>query len=233
MTASKPLSDFDQEIVDLVRQHWDDTHLPFLLSQLGNRKDGKIAKEVKEKADGLAAYLRQELADHIDVVRHSINHPLIGAIPADANIPDCNVDVLFNKIGDRSKESPTRFHSAVWTAFRKPLRDDMKRRYISVQTPFRFQDIESEAPPDGSVEIDRNSILGFDAEAVEVQESIQKWLAAKKIDQSRFLATPSKIDKTQLSDNLLARLLEALGPEELRRISMPLDVVDKLRRESL
>ena len=72
MTASKPLSDFDQEIVDLVRQHWDDTHLPFLLSQLGNRKDGKIAKEVKEKADGLAAYLRQELADHIDVVRHSI-----------------------------------------------------------------------------------------------------------------------------------------------------------------
>ena len=44
----------------------------------------------------------------------------------------------------------------------------------------------------------------------------------------------NKADVARLpSNDLLGRLLLSLEPDELRRISMPLDVVSKLRRQSL
>ncbi len=83
------------------------------------------------------------------------------------------------------------------------------------------------------MEIERKYIVDPDAEAVEVHKKAQDWLSDNQMEQWRFL-WKAKTETTHLPPNdLLGRLLLALEPDDLRRLSMPLDIVSKLRRESL
>ena len=81
MTIFEEPSDLDSRIVELVRQCWDEHRMPLLLSRLGGEYNGDIAREAKEQAGSLGAYLRQRLADHVRVVQHRTRHTVIGAIP--------------------------------------------------------------------------------------------------------------------------------------------------------
>ena len=226
-------SDLDSRIVDLVRECWEKHRRPLLLSRLGNGDDGWIGRFAKQEAGSLGAYLRHQLAAQVRVIHHSANPTVAGAIPADAEIPvHTDFDMLLDQTRGRAVEATPRYHPAIWAAFRKPL-DESSGRYMSVQPPPRFQDASPEDRPDGFVEVTREYIVGLEVEERKVHQRIQDWLAANGLDSEPFLAKNMVSVARLPSDDLLGRLLLALESDELERISMPLDIVLKLRRQSL
>ena len=233
MASSLQPSDLDDRIVDLVRECWEEHGIPLLLSRLGGEDDGRIARFAKQEASSLGAYLRHRLDTRVRVIHHSSKPTVAGAIPTDvAAGVNGDFDMLLERTHSQSPRTIPRYHPAFWAAFRKPL-DESNGRYVSVQPPLRFQDTLPEHKPDGFVEITREYVLGPDAEVAEVQQRIQDWLAANKLDPAPFLLKNEANIARLPSDDLLGRLLLALEPDELKRISMPLDVVSKLRRQPL
>lgn len=228
-------SSLDDRIVDLVGKCWEEHRIPLLLSRLGGEDGGEIGRQARQEASSLGAYLRRHLVARVRVIHHSAMPTVAGAIPADvAAGANGDLDRLLERAREHGQSSGTgpRFQPAFWAAFRVPL-GEFKKRYMSIQAPLRFVDVSSEEPPDGFLEVAREYIVGPDVEAKEVQQRAQDWLAANGLDQEPFLSK-SKADVARLpSDDLLGRLLLALEPDELKRISMPLDVVRKLRRQPL
>ena len=233
MTISEEPSDLDSRIVGLVRQWWDEHSMPILLSRLGGEYNGGIAREAKEHAGGLGAYLRQRLADHVRVVQHSTKPPLIGAIPSDVDTGGIeNFDALLNQTRGHAMQTARRFHPAFWAGFRKPLHES-SRRYMSVHAPVHFRDVSHDDQPDGFIEIQSEYVVGPDSEATEVQQTIETWLADNGLEPTSFLMIRTA-DTAQLPPHdLLGRLLLALDQDDLKRLSMPLDIVNKLRRHPL
>lgn len=225
------MDNIDRRIVELVRASWDSESRPLLLSRLGGEPG--IADRAKDEADGLAAYLRLRLADDVKVVQHSAKPSVMAAIPIDARIDSDGVDALLDTTYSRTTDTGRRFvHPALWAAFRAPL-DETNERYVKLDAPIRFTDVAPENRPDDRVEIDREYIGGPDATPSRIYENMVQWAERYGLDLADY---PSEklIDTKKLPANdLLGRLLLALDPHELKQISMPLEIVKKLRQESL
>ena len=233
MTISEEPSNLDSRIVELVRQCWDEHSTPLLLSRLGGEYNGDIAREAKEQAGSLGVYLRQRLADHVRVVQHSTRHTVIGAIPSDVDAGGGgNFDMLLDRARGHAKQTAQRFHPAFWAGFRKPLHES-SRRYMSAQAPVYFRDVLGDNQPEGFTEIQRKYVVGPDADPTEVQQEIEVWLAENGLEATPFLMTRPAETAQLPSHDLLGRLLLALDPDDLKRLSMPLDIVNKLRRHPL
>ena len=232
MTDEPQPEDLADQVVNLVQQFWADHERPLLLSQLGAYNNGQFAQHAKEVAGSLGTYLREQLSDRIQVLQHSTKPTIVGAIPSGEHIPVDNPDELLNRTQTQSQKPSLRFRPAFWAAFRKPL-DHSLRRYMNTQPPFHFRDENADIQQIGFVEIERRYIVETDADDAAVQQKIDDWLAENRIDATVFL-NDSRHKAAQLpSDDLLGRLLFALEPEELRRMSIPLDIVKKLRGQSL
>ena len=235
MTESPQPANIDDRIVELVQQCWQEHQMPLLLSRLGTQEGGRIAERAKHQAGGLADYLHKKLSDRVRVIRHSMKPMIVGAVPTHVDIDTTgDIDALLEKTYGRiaTLPSPPRFHPAIWAAFRKLLAEE-NRRYISLQPPFRFVDTPQMDELAGLAEVERRYVAGPDAEKATVLQNLQRWLTANELDASLFVP-PAKTASTHLpSDDLLGRLLRALDPDDLKRITMPLDVIAKLRREPL
>ena len=232
MTKEPSLAEIDDRLVDLVREWWEDRNKPLLLSQLGAHDDGKLAATARQEAGGLAAYIRSRLAERVRVIQHDEMPVLVGAVPADAGIDEYGgANALLERT--RSQISgTTRLQPALWAAFRKPL-DESRARYVSHRAPVHFEDVPLGEPPLGEfTEVERSYIVDT-AEASQVQGKIEDWLAANNLDSTAFRASKGHESKSLPANDLLGRILVALDPDQLRRITMPLDVVDKLRRQPL
>ena len=225
--------DIDKRIVELVQQCWREHQVPLLLSRLGTQEDGQIAEVARQQAGGLADYLRAELSDHVRVIKHSRKSMVVGAIPSHvATDIGGNFDPMLEKTYSSSESPFLYFRPAFWTAFRKPLSGD-DRRYVSLKEPIHFSDTPSTEQPEEYAEIQRPYIMDFDADTSEVLGSLKKWVADNDLDLALFASTRKTEGGRLPSNNLLDRLLSALNPDDLKRLSLPLDVVDKLRREQL
>ena len=234
MTISEGQSELDSRIVELVRNCWNEHQMPLLLSRLGGEHNGDIAREAKERAGSLGAYLRERLHDRVRVIQHSTKPPLIGAIPSNVDTDGSeNVDTLLNRTHGHTVQATRRFHPAFWAGFRKPL-PTLYRRYMSLQEPVRFQDVpDDRRPPSGFVEVQRNHVVGPDADAAKVQQEIEEWFEENALEPTSFLAGRTVENAQPPPNDLLGRLLLALDPDDLKRLSMPLDIVNKLRRHPL
>ena len=233
MTISEEPSDLDSQIVELVHRCWDEHHIPLLLSRLGGERNGDIARQAKEQAGSLGAYLRKRLADHVRVVQHSIRPTVIGAIPSDVVAGESgDFDTLLEQTRGHAMQTAQRFRPAFWAGFRKPL-PESSRRYMSVQAPVHFRDVLGDDRPDGFIEVQREYVVGPDTETTEVQHKIEAWLADNGLEPTPFLMTRPAETAQLPSHDLLGRLLVALDHDDLKRLSMPLDIVNKLRRHPL
>lgn len=221
----QPSDELDRRIVDLVRQHWSDEQTPLLLSRLGGYDDiGAYARSV---ASGLEAYLRHRLADRVTVIRHSANPTVVAAVPAGA-AGEHDFDSLLEKpVSSSPDTSQPRFVPALWAAFRRPL-DEGKERYVSVKRPIRFVDVAPGEHPENRVVIPRECI----SDAPGVVERITQWLEVNELDSRPFLFEELAGERLP-SNDVLGRFLLALDPGDMTRISIPLDIVNKLRREPL
>ena len=218
-------------VAELVREHWDEHGDPLLLSQLGSADHGAVGRSAKEISLTLAGFLRDHVADQVRVISGSA-HPLVmAALPFDID-QHVDVDNLLAQTRERSAAHGQRFHPAFWAAFRVPL-DERSRRFLSTRAPFRFEDTTAtEYDRAGYVEVERQHIADAESDAGDVQRRISDWLAARGLNSETFLAVNSAGFDLPPND-LLGRLLVALEPDELRRMSIPLDIVSKLRRQPL
>lgn len=223
----------DREIADLVQGHWETHGTPLLLSQLGSRILREDAAVIKNKSENLAAYLRDRLADRVEVIQSGQNPTVIAAIPANVG-KDSNIDVDTMLLGTSRRLVFPRFHPAFWAAFVKEPAP-RTRRYVSVGPPPRFQELSDDTTPSDAdaTEVASEYIVGDDDDVAAVHSSIKRWLIANSLDESLFLADRESRRKQLPSDDLLGRLIVALTPEELKRMSIPLDIVSKLRRQSV
>lgn len=227
MADSTSTDDLNRRIVRSVTEWWENNESPLLLSRLGLLDDGQIAVLAKQYTRTLREYLDHYLSDRIQVVQHRHRRQLIGAVPSSVDIArKGGDDALLEKTQVDSGSSIPRFHSALWTAFRKPI-DESKRRFMNVQGPIEFRDVSSsEKPPPEYIEID--DVVGPDADNYQVLQAIRDWLEENEIESSHLVRRQSG-----RSHDLLDKLLDTLDISDLKRVNIPLDVVLKLRRTSL
>ena len=233
MTTSEKPDTLADQIVASVRQYWDNHHRPLLLSRLGGQEGGEIARLLKQRTDGLSlrVYMQDELAGRVTVIQHSSRRELVGAIPVGEIVEDA--DALLERITRvRSVQTGRRFHPAFWAAFLKPL-DEPKRRYISVQAPVHFRDSLPDDQPKGFVEIESRYVAGPEVGLEKVHQKAESWLTDKGIDETPFLLRAKTGIENLPTNDLLSRLLLSLDDDDLQRVSMPLDIVKKLREVSL
>lgn len=218
-------------IAELVQQHWQEHEAPLLLSRLGNADRGEVGRLARELSGNLAEFVRAHVADRLRIVGGSDNPTVMAAIPKDIH-GSIGVDELLVRARERGTTGPPRYHPAFWAAFRVPL-NDAERRYVSTRAPIRFRDSASDEPgAPGFVEIERQYVADAEADAPRVHDLIKGWCDANELDLRSFLS--NKRPSLDLpSNDLLGHLIVALEPGDLRRMSIPLDVVSKLRRQSL
>ena len=230
MLTSTQLSDLNDRIIELVQNCWDEHHKPLLLSRLGNLDRGEIARLVRQYSSNLRSYLHSHLADSIQVVQHSTRPELVAAVPSHAALDATDdIDTVLEKTLNESIATATRYHPAFWAAFRIPL-DESNNRFMSTRRPVRFHDSPGDRP-DGFIQIAPNYVAGPDADYADVQKKVQEWLADNELQPTPYLSAVRSSGSEQSVD-LLDRLLHALDPSDLERITMPLDIVLKLRRQS-
>ena len=235
MITSTEASDLDNQILQEVDRHWKEHGIPLLLSQLGTRDGGDIARKAREQAGGLAVYIRSRLRDRVRVVQHSSNPVVVGAVPTDVDEDSItDFDALLSRTQAGSSKATPRFHPAFWAAFRKHLEED-KRRYIGIRAPLRFVDATPDERPEDVVEVPRERIVGPDATIADVVQQANAWLTENEsaVERALYLSEERSGIGRLPADDLLGRLLLALDAEDLKRISLPLDIVSKLRRKAL
>ena len=105
---------------------------------------------------------------------------------------------------------------------------------MSTRMPIRFEDTPSavEVHPTGHVEVERRYIADAECDVRDVQRLIADWLSANELDSERYLAANSAVSDLPNND-LLGHLLIALDAEDLKRMTIPLDVIGKLRRQAI
>ena len=230
MTDSPQSEDIDDRITDLVEQYWQEHKTPLLLSRLGSHGGGEISRLAKAHSKGLGNYLRYQLADRVQVIKHSANPIITGVVPASAT-PDTDeeIDALLQKTQHGSSANAPRFHPAFWAAFRKPL-EESNRRHLSIDAPIRFQESSGEDPPDGFLEVTGTYITDPGMDDEQTLRKAEQWLADNDLQKDIYLLDSKSKPSSDQPQNLLDRLLFSLENKELNRVSMPLDIVLKLRK---
>ena len=233
MTNGNVATELADRIVRWVEEYWTEHEKPLLLSQLGGLENGEIATLTKQESGSLKAYLREHLEDRVRVIQHSSKFAVIGAIPAQAKIAeDISDDELIHRTSSPLTKHVAHYLPSVWRAFRKPI-EDSKRRYLSVKAPFHFVDGTEEGKPEGLVEVDREFVAETNSDPIEIERKILSWVEGNKLEISLFQSKRRLSGQQLPANDLLSKLLVSLSEEDLRRISMPLDIVRKLRREQL
>lgn len=87
----------DKRIVDLIEQYWMEEKRPLLLSQLGSRDGGEVARRAKSMMGSLGVYLRARLSAKVNILQHSTKPTVVGAVPADAGVTEADTDKFLDR----------------------------------------------------------------------------------------------------------------------------------------
>ena len=234
MTNSSGESGIDRKIVDIVQEHWGKCSTPLLLSQLGSRISREDMEGIKHEHRNLVTYLRSRLADRLYVLQSRKNPAITAAMPADAKDDTIDDDTMLSGTLRRPETAFPRFHPAFWAAFVKEL-GPQTRRYVNIGPPPRFQELSGDTMPSDAdaTEVANEYVVGTDEDVAAVHSSIRRWLSDNHLDESHFLAETESQHKQLPSDDLLGKLILALTSDDLKRMSIPMDIVSKLRRQSV
>ena len=233
-------ADLKSVIEELVRAAWAQKK-PVLLSELGAHNGGEVARKAKEISGGLSMYLAQNLTDDLIVIKHSKNPVVIGVVPRNAETEKItDFDPVLEQRLSQPRDKNIQFRKSFWAAFRKKLEPE-KRRYMEIEGYNRFQSLPSEAdPPEGMIEIPREYIAAEDEVSdTDIYQNIEKWARATNFPLETFslggLMSLRRVKFSQLPKGAttLDRLLGALDPSDLKRIEMPLDIIQKLSQSKL
>lgn len=227
-------SDLRDRIVKHVRKHWKQQSAPLFLSSLGKLEDGDISRQIREEFEGVRSFLQEDecLQDQLRVVTHSNFPAMVGVVPRDRKT-DAIKD--WDSMLEKSRPSSVvpRLHPAFWAAFRKPLTKDMERFLKISDESIRFEDTSSDSHATDGIRISPELLAEPHATDEEVYGNAEKWAQANGFNIIRFRLSPKPHESQEFpAKDLLSKIISTLDAEDLRKISMPLDVIAKLRRSS-
>lgn len=196
-------------------------------------------------ATGKPAYflsqLGNQLGDEDRKLLESLTHTKISQFVADAfdykiGRSGQHKNILYLIAPEGTAVPPVaapRYNSRFWAAFKAPLAEG-ERRFIDIET----LDFAADAGQFGSHgdtirEIDAKFLpKGSDVATPDVILSrIAAWLDAQRLDQGPFLVQRNKQHSKQ--ESLLTALINALDKDQLKRVSLPLDVIETLETRRL
>lgn len=126
-----------------------------------------------------------------------------------------------------------RFQPRFWAAFAVPLSAG-ERRYINLET-MKFDSnrdaLETNSTDVREIEARFIAPVGASGNASETVERISNWLKEQGLDSTPFLMTRKRVRREGRS--LLDAVLTALDGDQLKRVSLPLDIVKTLNDHSL
>lgn len=229
--------ELNEKITALANETWDAEKRPILLSQLGAHDRGEITRVAKVYANSLSKYIDTELQDKIRLVRHTQNPVVVGIVPKGPETDSIsNFDSVFERRfkSKNQQEMPIRFHPIFWRAFKRSSETGHKR-FLITGDRLEFLDIsDSDEPPDNAIEIEIQFLSDPTkvASDEEIFKKIEAWADLHELrpNQFSFGAVARKFSelKGQDSRSLLNHLLNALDQDDLKRISLPMDIVRKL-----
>ncbi len=220
-----------------ISNEWAKNHKAVLLAALGERDEGVIAQGARDLKISLRRFIDAELNDEVKIIQHSRNKAVIAAIPA-ASAPedqqqiDEALDQLFGAAASRSIWVTPQ----LWSAFRSlPAAGSKRYAVLSGVSPAILDLPSEEKSPDESFEIEEHWISDAlsCASDTEKYQAIKNWADDAGIDLERFALPREKGDRSSLPTRgrrltLLELLLSTLKEDELRRIDIPLDLVERL-----
>jgi hypothetical protein len=226
--------------------------------QIGDAEVAEAAKELLKRAgDSMSlAALGQQLSRHFErPLRAVLGRRKLLPILRDQLGTSIQIDgesgseraTLKQGDGADRHSGKIKFDPAVWAAFAKPILDG-KQRWISVQKPFEFDDLDegSEHPP-GRVEVPSTMIpaqeLGRPERDSQIISNIGLWCQQHSLVPAELAAVPKQrapAQRTSLSSlagreassskgvSALRALLEAIPAAEQAQYSIPLNLVGRL-----
>jgi hypothetical protein len=217
---------FQQFIVDEVNRHWQAKSEPLLLSKLGQAATSR-GFVLHQELDGLklSQFIHQNLGDEIEVFSPNSSGILLEARPKQP------VAVDIPAIVDRTSLPPATFNRAIQAAFERPLADQVER-WIRTAPTVHYLDLPtSENAPAAYKKLERQYLSSAQdgGPSTDFYERIKLWIHDQGLDINDFTHKPSS--NTEGAPSLLAQLMESLTESELKRISLPLDIVAKLMRK--
>ncbi|WP_225547348.1 hypothetical protein [Chromobacterium violaceum] len=207
-----------------------------LLSQLGqsikNHED-----QFQDVLNGttISSFIRSELSEEF-----KIEAPKPGSI-ARMIIPisDENTGIIEKTEKGSHKKIPIpEFNKVIWSAFTNEI-PTSKRRYIKIsQKPFYIDREKSEPQEESLISINSEFIIrreeGIESDQfkLKVANSIESWCKKNGIPYSSSFNTKmenkNKYTNNLTGDSVLNQLVKRLSYDDMRRISIPLDIVMKL-----
>lgn len=230
-------------IAAIVGEEFGTTQRVVLLSNLGQNLK-KAGVDYQRILDGrrLAEFIRTALSDRVTVVPVPGKDKAFGAHPAGVDLdtkqnPFGSPPIAASNVVATESASDKRplLNSQVWFAFSHFLADG-RIRMLEIQPEPLYRDVPNDAGvPDGAYVIDRELIVpvGSMAKAdrdARIYENIERWAKEARVQLDALLAR--KAERTERR-NLLDEVIRALGPADLSRVTLPLDVVKTLRDRRL
>lgn len=231
-----------KDVVELVTEHWQTHQKAYLLSHLGKTLIGRgFDLQAVLAGRKLRAYISTELKDRLKVLSPRNNQLKVGAVPTDADLSG-GIDILFappNKSAKGDDRIPS-FVPAFWAAFTRPIPSG-RVRTLSLAPKIQFQDVSEAAATNsgkktvGSEFVVLQGNLSNGEYSTAVYSSIKRWLTNNDIELAAVLsASPTSGGATAGGradrSSLLEQMMAALTDEEMRRISLPLDIVARLAK---
>jgi len=204
------------------------------LATLGTKLSRELGGPFKEQRPGLklSDFIRENCHRELEVVQDEKTPLLVYVRVIDSTF-------LFDEDKyDRNFELLTKdrtFFRSFWSTFAKPL-DLSKRRYLRKSSPYTYIDLSHTATiACGYHEIDARFVVPASVQAgsersVMVRHMIRSWLKFNRLMPDNFLQRPVLSGDTsgeiwsERSKKLL-RFLDELEDEDLKRISIPADIV--------
>lgn len=218
------------KIVELCQSYWEENERVLLLSNLGESLEKDEITLIKGGGLNLHQFIANNLSSKVTIQRQRAGSPKIGIMPIDVKPPD-DIDEIFQPSKPSISSRPfLSFQSDIWHAFISSIPEGQKR-WLILDDPIKFIDqLEPPSSEHAVHEIDKTDLNQTEPPGKEFALSIKKWAEDKNIPldrmtRERYLA---KSNYSIHGLNLLDELFKKLNSNELSRISMPLDIVEKL-----
>lgn len=224
------LDEFRAFVKKKVREHFEREKAGMLLQNLG----WAIFKERPELravlgTQKLKPFLKSHMSADVDVLPSPVRPLDSWAFPAGLGL-DPSDELLFRATAVRPSEQRLRYHPAVWSAFTKPL-EPGRRRLLWLEPEPRFNDQEptQQPPHPGSLVVNVPAVDPTSESFLEeIHASIARWTQENELGYDKV--APRKSDPPRQSTSLLDAILSTLDDGDLRRCTLPLDIVRKLLR---
>lgn len=218
------------QIIQMVEDFWSDKERPLLFSRLGSANNADVSRKVKKLGFTLGEFLSEEMSENILVGSHSEKSFLVGAFPKKiGSLEQKKLDRLLEENSSTSTSSNIpRFHKTYWAAFKVRL-NDKERRYLSISDEPSFLDIDmGENPPEGTIEVERKFLTTPDTSSDhDIYNKLIEWAKIYNIEVDKLILGYYSKGKSN-SESIMHSILEALDVTDLQRMSIPLDIVQKL-----